>query len=203
GHLRGSSAIPGGTHGDQDSRPDGWRTERVDDWWKKISKTACPWPSRPAPCVPGSTSGINKTRSIEVCQDIRQYAMMQLWFSILFVIFLAQHFFCTVGSVQAAAPSTSATRSPIASMLYLSVERAQMTRGIAMLAVWVLLQAPSSLAATRQNKAYEDLQHKYETALQEIERLRSELAVLKGERTAVPAPPTGGAENTPGGDFLQ
>src|SRR5439155_15240144 len=80
GPLRGSSAIPGGTPGDQDSRPDGWRTERVDDWWKKISKTACPWPSRPAPCVPGSTSGINKTRSIEVCQDIRQYAMMQLWF---------------------------------------------------------------------------------------------------------------------------
>ncbi len=129
--------------------------------------------------------------------------MMRLWFGILFVAFLAQYLSCTVGSAQAAAPSTSATRSPIASMLYLSVERARMTRGIAMLAVWVLLQAPSALAATRQNKAYEDLQRKYEIALQEIERLRSELAVLKGERTAVPAPPTGGAEGTPGGDFLQ
>jgi TonB family protein len=129
--------------------------------------------------------------------------MIQLWFGIIFVTFIVQHLSCAVGSVQAAAPSTSATRSPVASMLYLYVERARMARGIAMLAVWVLLQAPSSLAATRQNKAYEELQHKYETALQEIERLRSELAALKWERTAVPAPPTGGAESTPGGDFLQ
>src|ERR1700741_1783103 len=90
-----------------------------------------------------------------------------------------------------------------AGMIYLYVERARMTRGIAMLVVWTLLQAPSALASTRQNRAYEDLRRKYETALQEIERLRNELAVLKGERTAAPAPTAGGAEAPPGEDLLQ
>jgi TonB family protein len=80
-----------------------------------------------------------------------------------------------------------------------------MTRCTAILVAWALFYMSNICAAmqsTRQNKAYEDLQRRYETALQEIERLRSELAVLKGERTAVSAPPTGGAEGTSGGNFL-
>jgi TonB family protein len=80
-----------------------------------------------------------------------------------------------------------------------------MTRGTAILMAWVLLSMSSlcvAMQSTRQNKAYEDLQRKYETALQEIERLRSELAALKGERTAVPGPPAGGPEGISGGDLL-
>jgi TonB family protein len=81
-----------------------------------------------------------------------------------------------------------------------------MTRCATILIAWVLLQVASTGAAaqpTQQNQAYEELQRKYEAALQEIERLRSELEALKRERPATQLPPTGGAEGAPGGDFLQ
>src|SRR5438093_253299 len=84
------------------------------------------------------------------------------------------------------------------------VERANMTRCTTILVAWVLLHVASTGAATQptqQNQAYEELQRKYEAALQEIERLRSELEVLKRERPAAPLPP--GPEAAPGGDFLQ
>src|SRR5262245_61020463 len=70
-----------------------------------------------------------------------------------------------------------------------------MTRSLAFLVVWMLLYGASPLAATRPNRAYEELQRKYEAALEEIERLRSELARLKGTQIAEPAP----AAPTPGG----
>src|SRR6266446_3351746 len=85
-------------------------------------------------------------------------------------------------------------------------ERANMTRYVTILMAWVLLHVASISAATQptqQNTADEELQRKYEAALQEIERLRSELEALKRERPAAPLPPTGGAEGAPGGDFLQ
>ena len=63
-----------------------------------------------------------------------------------------------------------------------------MTRMRSLPVVWMLLYGASPLAATRPNGAYEELQRKYEAALQEIERLRSELARLKGEQIAGPAP---------------
>jgi tetratricopeptide (TPR) repeat protein len=66
----------------------------------------------------------------------------------------------------------------------------------------MLLYVSSSLAATRQNRAYEELQRKYEAALQEIERLRSALARLKGSRQqGQPVPPP--AEGAPSGEVLQ
>src|SRR5438094_9674246 len=66
-----------------------------------------------------------------------------------------------------------------AGMIYCYVERASMRRSLALLVVWMLLYyVSSSLAATRHDRAYEELQRKYEAALQEIERLRSELARL-------------------------
>jgi tetratricopeptide (TPR) repeat protein len=67
----------------------------------------------------------------------------------------------------------------------------------------MLIYVSSPLAATRPNRAYEELQRKYEAALQEIERLRSELARLKGEQTAGSAPVAPQAEGAPSGDFLQ
>jgi TonB family protein len=68
----------------------------------------------------------------------------------------------------------------------------------------MLLYVASPLAATRSNRAYEELQRQYEAALQEIERLRSELTRLKGEQTAGPAPAAGGGTTgAPSGDFLQ
>jgi TonB family protein len=67
----------------------------------------------------------------------------------------------------------------------------------------MLLYVSSPLAATRSNRAYEELQRKYEAALQEVERLRSELARLKGEQTARPAPAAPPAEGAPSSDFLQ
>src|SRR5215813_11293250 len=70
-----------------------------------------------------------------------------------------------------------------------------MTRSLVFLVVWMLLYGASPLAATRPNRTYEELQRKYEAALQEIERLRSELARLKGAQIAEPAP----AALTPGG----
>src|ERR671935_44535 len=78
-----------------------------------------------------------------------------------------------------------------------------MRRSLALLVIWMFLSVSSPLAATRPNKAYEELQHKYEAALQEIERLRSELARLKGEPTAGPAPAAPPAASAPSGDFLQ
>src|SRR5205809_7318993 len=48
-----------------------------------------------------------------------------------------------------------------------------------------------------------NFQRKYEAALQEIEYLRSELEVLKRERSAAQPLPTGGAEGAPGSDLLQ
>src|SRR5438128_3703014 len=86
------------------------------------------------------------------------------------------------------------------------VERTNMTRCAPILMAWVLLQVASTCAIaqpTQQNQAYEELQRKYEAALQEIERLRSELEALKRARPAVLLPPTGGAEGAPGGDFVQ
>ena len=65
-------------------------------------------------------------------------------------------------------------------MIYLYGEGARMTRCIAILVAWGFLHVSSPLAATRQSKAYEELQRRYEAALQEIERLRGELAGLKG-----------------------
>ena len=79
-----------------------------------------------------------------------------------------------------------------------------MTRYTAILVAAVLLHVSSTWVATQTTpptKAYEELQRQYEAALQEIERLRSELAALKRERPAVP-PSTGGAEGAPGSDFL-
>ena len=78
-----------------------------------------------------------------------------------------------------------------------------MRRSLAFLVVWMLLYVSSPLAATRPNRAYEELQRKYEAALQEIERLRSELARLKGEQTAGPAPVAPPVAGAPSGDFLQ
>ena len=90
-----------------------------------------------------------------------------------------------------------------AGVIYFSVERASMRRSLALLVVWMLIYVSSPLAATRPNRAYEELQRKYEAALQEIERLRSELARLKGEQIAGSAPVAPQAEGAPSGDFLQ
>ena len=78
-----------------------------------------------------------------------------------------------------------------------------MTRSLAFLVVWMLLYGASPLAATRPNRAYEELQRKYEAALQEIERLRSELARLKGEQIAGSAPAAPPGVCAPSGDSLQ
>lgn len=81
-----------------------------------------------------------------------------------------------------------------------------MTRCAAILVAWLLLHVSNTCGATpptQQNKAYEELQRKYKAALQEIERLRSELEALKRERSAAQPPPTGGAEAVPGDDPLQ
>jgi TonB family protein len=78
-----------------------------------------------------------------------------------------------------------------------------MRRSLAFLVVWMLMYVSSPLAATRSNRAYQELQRQYEAALQEIERLRSELARLKGEQPAGPAPAAGGTTGAPSGDFLQ
>src|SRR5215475_13948718 len=78
-----------------------------------------------------------------------------------------------------------------------------MRSSLALLVIWMPLYVSRPLAATRQNRAYEELQRKYEAALQEIERLRSELAALKGEQTARPAPMAPQAESAPSDDFLQ
>ena len=76
-----------------------------------------------------------------------------------------------------------------------------MSRSLAFLVVWIFLYVSDLLAATPHDSAYEELQRKYEAALQEIERLRSELARLKKEPTAAPAtPPAAGA---PSGDWVQ
>src|SRR4029450_10988988 len=75
-----------------------------------------------------------------------------------------------------------------AGVSYFYVEQAGMRRSLALLVVWLLICVSSPLAATRPNRAHEELQRKYEAALQEIERLRSELARLKGEPTAGSAP---------------
>ena len=69
-----------------------------------------------------------------------------------------------------------------ASVISFYVKRASMRRSLAFLVVWMLLYVSSPLAATRPNRAYEELQRKYEAALQEIERLRSELAGSRGSR---------------------
>jgi TonB family protein len=90
-----------------------------------------------------------------------------------------------------------------ASVIYSYVERASMRRSLVLLVVWMLLYVSSPQAATRQNRAYEELQRKYEAALQEIERLRSALATLKGEQTAGPAPVTPQVEDAPRGDFCR
>src|SRR5262249_53256550 len=78
-----------------------------------------------------------------------------------------------------------------------------MRRGLAFLVIWMFLYGSSPLAATRHNRAYEELQRKYEAALQEIARLRSELATLKGEQPAGPAPAAPPVAGVPSGDFLQ
>jgi tetratricopeptide (TPR) repeat protein len=78
-----------------------------------------------------------------------------------------------------------------------------MRRSLAFLVIWMLLYGSSPLAATRHNRAYEELQRKYEAALQEIARLRSELATLKGEQPAGPAPAAPPVAGAPSGDFLQ
>jgi TonB family protein len=78
-----------------------------------------------------------------------------------------------------------------------------MTRSLAFLVVWVFLSSTSPLAATRPNRAYEELQRKYEAALQEIERLRSELARLQGEQRAGPAPAASPGVGAPSGDPFQ
>src|SRR5215470_7435622 len=78
-----------------------------------------------------------------------------------------------------------------------------MRRSLVLLVAWVLLDVSSPLAATRPDRAYEELQRKYEAALQEIERLRSELARLKGEQTVGPAPAAGETAGAPSSDFLQ
>jgi TonB family protein len=71
---------------------------------------------------------------------------------------------------------------------------------------WVLLFMTSTLAVAQsatQSKEFEELQHKYEAALQEIERLRSALETLKRERTAAPPSPAGATESAPGDEPLQ
>src|SRR2546429_4794112 len=78
-----------------------------------------------------------------------------------------------------------------------------MRRSLAWLVISVLIDISSPLAATRHHRAYEELQRKYEAALQEIERLRSELARLKGEQTAGPAPAASPVAGAPSGDFSQ
>ncbi len=78
-----------------------------------------------------------------------------------------------------------------------------MRRSLALLVVWMLLYVSSPLAATRHNRAYEELQRKYEAALQEIERLRSALTTLKGEQTAGLWTVAPQAEGAPSSDFLQ
>jgi Flp pilus assembly protein TadD len=83
------------------------------------------------------------------------------------------------------------------------MERVSMTRSLALQVVWILLYVSTPLAATRHNRAYEELQRKYEAALQEIEHLRHELTRLKGEQAAGPAPAAPPAAGAPDGDFLQ
>jgi hypothetical protein len=78
-----------------------------------------------------------------------------------------------------------------------------MRRSLALLVISMLLYVSSPLAATRHNRVYEELQRKYEAALQEIERLRSALTTLKGEQTAGLSPVTPQAKGAPSGDFLQ
>jgi len=71
---------------------------------------------------------------------------------------------------------------------------------------WALLVMMDPLAVaqlTQHNSAYADLQRKYEAALHEIERLRSELDRLQRERAAPPALAPGAAESAPGDDPLQ
>ncbi|MBM3223874.1 MAG: tetratricopeptide repeat protein [Candidatus Tectomicrobia bacterium] len=55
------------------------------------------------------------------------------------------------------------------------------------LMLWIMLPLSSPLAASRPGAAPADLQRKYEAALQEIARLRAELAALKDERLTAPA----------------
>src|SRR5262247_2889130 len=78
-----------------------------------------------------------------------------------------------------------------------------MTRSLAFLVVWMLLYVSIPLAAARPNRADEELQRKYEAALQEIERLRSELARLQGQQPAGPVPAAPPAASAPSGDFVQ
>src|SRR5262245_47702830 len=78
-----------------------------------------------------------------------------------------------------------------------------MIRSLGLLLVWVLLYVSSPLAATRHNREYEELQRKYEAALQEIAHLRSELTRLKGEQAAGPGPAAPPAAGSHSDDFLQ
>src|SRR5262249_53901266 len=86
------------------------------------------------------------------------------------------------------------------------VTRARMRRCTIILTTWVLLYMASTLVAAqpmKESQAYEELQRKYEAALQEIGRLRRELKTFQGERTAATAPPPGAAERAPGDAPLQ
>lgn len=86
------------------------------------------------------------------------------------------------------------------------VTRARMRRCTIILTTWVLLYMASTLVAAqpmKESKAYEELQHKYEAALQEIDRLRTALEALQRERAAAPTPPPGAAERAPRDDPLQ
>jgi TonB family protein len=86
------------------------------------------------------------------------------------------------------------------------IKRANMRRCTLLLTAWILLYLASLLAVaqpTQQNETYEELQRKYEAALQENVRLRSELEVLKRERASVQPSPPGMPESAPGNDPLQ
>src|SRR5437016_4914209 len=86
------------------------------------------------------------------------------------------------------------------------VERASMRRCTLLLTTWILLSVASPLAVaqpTQQSQAYEELQRKYDAALQEIERLRSALEALQRERASVPPAPPGAPQKASGDDPLQ
>ena len=75
-----------------------------------------------------------------------------------------------------------------------------------LLVAWLLLGVASHLVTAQPmqgSETYEELQRKYETALQEIARLRGELEAMQRERAATQPSLAGRTEGAPGNDALQ
>ena len=74
-----------------------------------------------------------------------------------------------------------------------------MRRSLVFLVISTFLYGFSPLAAARSNHVNEELQRKYEAALQEIERLRNELARSKEGQAAGPVPVAPAVAGAPSG----